>query len=168
MFGAIISGVLGAAGGAFGSAGRNAAADAQQALINKSKRDNENWYNKRYYEDPTQRVSAQAMLARTEKFLQDRNKSAEARKAVIGGTNASIAAEKEATSNTMGNLTAQIAAAGDARQDAIEQQYLKRKHELENKEAEIESTKANAFDMMGNVLGGFGNGMSLGNLGGGK
>ena len=162
------SAIAGAVGGMMGSIGKNQAADDQAVMINNQKVENESWYRRRYNEDPTQRASAQAMLARTEKYLRERNHAAEGRRAVIGGTNESIAAEKEASADTMGNMSAQIAAAGDARQDRIEQQYLNRKYALEDKEMENEAKRANGFDIASSVLGGFGNGMSLGNLGGGK
>ena len=70
MWGSIIGGAIGLASSIFG--GSSAAAEAAAAaarkrrMIAKRKVDNENWYNKNYNEDSTQRADAQRILQLTE------------------------------------------------------------------------------------------------------
>lgn len=160
MYGAIISAALGAAGGIMGGISKNAQLANQTRLINGRKRENEDWYNRRYNEDPTQRASAQRMLTMTEEAIKRRNRAAEGRAAVMGGTDESIAETKEANNKALADVTAQIAAAGDARKDAIEQQYLNRKERYDDALLGIESQKQNGMDIASAAVGGAYGGLS--------
>lgn len=155
------SAILGLAGGVLGSVGKNWSLDNQSGLLNARKRENQSWFDRRYNESPTQRVDAQRLLSHLEESLSKRIKAAEGRKAVMGGTNESIAAEKEAQSAAMANATAQIAAAGEARKDAIEQQFLRRKDKLDDSLLGIESEKDTPLDTVGKGIGGFANGFGF-------
>lgn len=159
MWGAIISGALGAAGGIMGGIGKNDAIARQTAAINKQKRDNENWYNRRYNEDATQRADAQRMLTITEEAIKRRNRAAAGRQAVMGGTDESVAAEKERNNEAYANVVSQIAAAGEARKDAIEQQYLNRKDSLEDAQMGLDAQRASGTDIASAAIGGASNGI---------
>ena len=103
---------------------------------------NEAWYNRRYNEDSTQRADAQRILKKTEEGIRNRNRHAAATQAVMGGTEESVAAEKMANNEALAEATSRIAVAGDARKDAIEQQYLQRDARLVDALNEMERNRA--------------------------
>lgn len=164
MLGAIIGGAVGAAGSIFGGISKNKAIKKQMEMVARMQRDNQDWYDRRYNEDATQRADAQRMITLTEESIKKRNKAAAGTAAVMGGTDESVAAEKEANSKALADTTSQIAAAGDARKDQIENQYLSRKENLDNAMRELESQKQSGLDILGGAIGGAAQGI-LGGLG---
>jgi hypothetical protein len=127
MIGAIIGGALGAAGSIFGNIAKKRALRRQKQVLQDRKNANEDWFNRRYNEDATQRADAQRLLTMTEEAIKQRNKAAEGRRAVMGGTDESVAAEKEAGNKAYADVVSQIAASAADRKDAIERQYQERK-----------------------------------------
>lgn len=119
----IISGAVGFAGGIGGSIASGAQMRNIQRRTEKARRANKAWYNRRYNEDSTQRADAQRLLDITEQRLTRNNTGAQARQAVMGGTDAALAAQRQADSDTLANVTSQMAANMDSRKDNIEQQY---------------------------------------------
>lgn len=91
--------------------------------IQAQRQKNQDWYDRRYNEDATQRADAQRLLTLTEENIKNRNRQAAGTQAVMGGTEESTAATKAANNQVLVDSTAQIAAAADARKDNIEQQY---------------------------------------------
>ena len=81
---------------------------------------NQDWYDRRYNEDATQRADAQRILTQTEESIKQRNKAAAGSAAVMGGTDESVAAAKEANNKALADATSQIAADAEARKDNIE------------------------------------------------
>lgn len=165
MLGAIIGGALGAAGSILGGISKNNAIKKQMEMAAQQQRENQDWYDRRYNEDATQRADAQRMITLTEESIKKRNKAAAGTAAVMGGTDESVAAEKEANSKALADTTSQIVAAADARKDQIEGQFLSRKENLDNTMRELESQKQSGLDILGGALGGAAQG-ALGGLGG--
>ena len=62
MLGGIIGGAAGALGGIFGGISKNKMLKRMRNMINEQKRENQDWYDRRYNEDATQRADAQAIL----------------------------------------------------------------------------------------------------------
>ena len=122
MLGGLIGGALGAIGGIFGSISKNKMLKEQQRMIDGQKRENQDWYDRRYNEDSTQRADAQAMLTHTADLIRQRNQQAAGSAAVMGGTDESVAATKEANAKALADTTSQIAVAGEQRKDKIEGQ----------------------------------------------
>ena len=60
--------------------------------IERQQRENEQWYDRRYNEDMTQRADAQAMIAQTKELLKQRAEAAQGRQAVMGGNEEAVAA----------------------------------------------------------------------------
>ena len=162
MLGGIIGGAAGALGGIFGGISKNKMLKRMRNMINEQKRENQNWYDRRYNEDATQRADAQAILTHTADMIRQRNKSAAGTAAVMGGTDESVAATKEANAQALADATSQIAAAGEQRKDQIENQYLNRKNELDEKLRELQGQKLNGWDMASNAIGGAVSGLSMG------
>lgn len=164
MLGAIVGGAVGAAGSILGGISKNKAIKKQMQMLAQMQRDNQDWYDRRYNEDATQRADAQRMITLTEESIKKRNKAAAGTAAVMGGTDESVAAEKEANSKVLADTTSQIVAAGEARKDQIENQYLSRKENLDNAMRELESQKQSGLDIFGGAIGGAAQGI-LGGLG---
>lgn len=132
-WGAIAGAALGSVGSIVGGITSAKAGRKARKQVKKRLRENEDWYNRRYNEDATQRADAQALLTRTEEIIRDRNKAAAGRQAVVGGTDASVASTRAANSSAIADTNAQIAAQGEARKDQIEEQYMARRDELNDK-----------------------------------
>ena len=115
------------------------ARDKELENIRKQQRENQNWYDRRYNEDPTQRADAQRLLTRTAELIKRRNKAAEGKAAVMGASQESVATTKEANAKAIADVASNIAAAGDARKDAIEAQYRATRQGLQNAETGIEA-----------------------------
>ena len=147
-------------GGLFGGFGKNNAIANQQKQLEKRKRENQDWYDRRYNEDATQRADAQRVLSMTEEAIKRRNRAAAGRAAVMGGTEESVAATKEANAQAMAQAAGQIAAQGEARKDKIEQQYLNRKQNLNDQIDGLEGQKSSGWDIASNAIGGAASGLS--------
>lgn len=113
-----------------------------QGRIEASRQKNQAWYDRRYNEDATQRADAQRVLTRTEEAIRQRNRQAAGTAAVMGGTEESVAATKAANNEAMADAVSRITAQGDARKDAIEQQYLQRDQQLDNELTQMEMARA--------------------------
>lgn len=114
--------------------------------------ENQAWYDRRYNEDATQRADAQRLLNLTEQSIRNRNQQAAATAVVTGGTEESVAAERAANNQVLTDVTSNIAATADARKDAIEQQYMQTKSDLNDQYNKMELQHAQ------NYANGFGGG----------
>lgn len=142
LLGGAIGAGLGAVGSIFGGIAASKAMKNVKNNLNAQRSANQDWYNRRYNEDATQRADAQAIITRTEQAIKDRNRQAAGAQAVMGGTEESVAATKAANSQALADATAQIAAAGDRRKDAIESQYHSKDEALQSELNDMERQKA--------------------------
>ena len=161
MWGAIIGAAISAVTSIAGSAASSAAARKAKATAEAKERqrqaENQAWYDRRYNEDPLQRASAQRVLTKTAELIRERNKAAQGRAAVMGGTEESVAATKAANANAMAEAASNIAAAGEARKDAIEARYLNTKQASEDALAKSqEQYELNRAENIGRAIQGVG------------
>ncbi len=153
MIGAIIGGALSLGSAIANGISGNKARKAQREALERQKKDNEAWYNRKYNEDPLQRADAVRMLTLMSEQIRNRNKAARGRQAVMGGTDDSVTATREANAKTASDTTAQIVAANEARKDNIEQQYLANKRNIEQGEQQQRAQEAAAgASTIGSVL----------------
>lgn len=145
MLGSIIGGALGAGGAIFGGISASKAMKRVKKNLQEQQRKNQDWYDRRYNEDATQRADAQAILTRTEEAIRNRNRQAAGAQAVMGGTEESVAATKAANNEALAQATTNIAVNGEARKDAIEGQYMQRDADLNKQLNDMEVNKANAI-----------------------
>lgn len=110
--------------------------------IKQQQQDNQDWFDRRYNEDSTQRADAQALLTMTEESIRNRNRQAAGAAAVMGGTDESVAAAKAANNQALVDATSKIAAAADQRKDAIENQYMSTKSNLNSQINDMTLKKA--------------------------
>lgn len=140
----MIGAAVGAAGSIFGGVSATMAMNKMKANVEAQKRENQDWYDRRYNEDSTQRADAQKILTMTQESIKNRNKAA-ASQAVMGGTDESTAAAKEANNKALAEATSTIAVNGEKRKDAIEGQYRERNAALNEQLNQIEKDKAAAI-----------------------
>lgn len=144
ILGSAIGGALGIGGSIFGGISASKAMKKAKRIVEGEMKDNQNWYDRRYNEDATQRADAQRILTMTNDNIRQRNQQAAGAQAVMGGTEESVAAAKAANNQALADATSQIAVNGERRKDQIESQYLQTKADLNEKLRNIEIGKANA------------------------
>lgn len=145
MIGSILGGALALGSQLYGGIKSSNAMKQMKNNLEEQQRKNEDWYNRRYNEDPTQRADAQRVLQITAENIRNRNRAAAGAAAVAGGTEESVAAERAANAKAMADAASQIAAAGDRRKDAIENHYLAREAGLNNQLNQMEVNRANSI-----------------------
>lgn len=138
-------GALGAAASIFGGISASKAMRRVKEQLQAQKQANQNWYDRRYNEDATQRADAQRILAQTEESIRNRNRQAAGAQAVMGGTDESTAAAKAANAQALADATSQIAAGADNRKDQIEQTYQQRDSQINGALNNMEINKAQAI-----------------------
>lgn len=140
----LIGAAVGAAGSIFRGISASRAMKKMKRNVEAQRKKNQDWYDRRYNEDATQRADAQRILTMTEESIKNRNKQAAGAQAVMGGTDESVAAAKAANNEALASATSQIAASADARKDAIEQQYMQKDDQYVQQLNQIEQGKAQA------------------------
>lgn len=145
LFGSIAGGALGAAGSIFGGISASKAMRRVKKNLQAQKEANQNWYDRRYNEDATQRADAQRILTLTEERIRNRNRQAAGAQAVMGGTDESTAAAKAANAQALADATSQIAAGAENRKDQIEQTYQQRDSQINEALNNLEINKAQAI-----------------------
>lgn len=145
MVGSLVGAGLSAVGSIFGGISASKAMKKVKKNLQSQKQTNQDWYDRRYNEDVTQRADAQRILTKTEESIRNRNRQAAGTQAVMGGTEESVAAAKAANNQALAEAASQIAVAGDARKDQIEQTYQQRDAQLNDALNNIEINKAHAI-----------------------
>lgn len=142
MLGSLIGAGLGVASSIFGGISARKARRKQERMLAQQEQENQAWYDRKYNEDPTKRADTVRLLTQMQEQIKNRNKAAKGRQAVMGGTEDSTTAVKEANNKTLADTTSQIVAANESRKDAIEGQYQARKNAIQNKRMGLEAEKA--------------------------
>lgn len=145
LIGSIAGGALGAAGSIFGGISASKAMRRVKKNLQAQKEANQNWYDRRYNEDATQRADAQRILTQTEESIRNRNRQAAGAQAVMGGTDESTAAAKAANAQALADATSQIAVNAENRKDQIEQTYQLRDSQINEALNNLEINKAQAI-----------------------
>lgn len=142
MIGSIIGGAMKLGAGIFGGISAARAARKMKENIEQQKAENQRWYDKNYNEDATQRADAQRLLTMTEDSISKRNQQAAGAAAVMGGTEESVAAAKEANAKALSDTMSSINTAAEARKSQIEQQYMAKNDNLNQQLNNLEQQKA--------------------------
>lgn len=140
--GSIIGGAIKVAGGILGGIKASKAAREQNRRLDELQKQNQNWYDRRFNEDATQRADAQRLITMTEESIKNRNRQAAGAAAVMGGTTESVAAAKAANNAALTDTISQIAADASDRKDAIEQQYMSNNADIVAQQNAISAQKA--------------------------
>ena len=142
MIGALIGAGLGLASSIAGGIANRKARKKQEQMLAQQQIDNQAWYDRKYNEDPTRRADTVRLLTQMQEQIKNRNRAAKGRQAVMGGTEDSTTAVKEANNKTLADTTSQIVAANEARKDAIEQQYQQNKRSIQGQQMQMEAEKS--------------------------
>ena len=141
----LIGSAIGAAGSIFGGISASKAIRKMRKNIEAQRKSNQDWYDRRYNEDATQRADAQRILTQTEESIKNRNQQAAGAQAVMGGTDESTAAAKAANNQALADATSQIAVNADARKDQIEQAYKAKDDAYADQLNQLQQKKAEAI-----------------------
>ena len=142
MIGALIGAGLVLASSIAGGIANRKARRKQEQMLAQQQRENQAWYDRKYNEDPTKRADTERLLTQMQEQIKNRNRAAKGRQAVMGGTEDSTTAVKEANNKTLADTTSQIVAANEARKDAIEQQYQQNKRSIQGQQMQMEAEKS--------------------------
>lgn len=145
MIGSLVGAGLSAVGSIFGGISASKAMKKVKKNLQAQKQANQDWYDRRYNEDATQRADAQRILTKTEEAIRNRNQQAAGAQAVMGGTEESVAAAKAANNQALADATSQIAVNAEARKDQIEQTYQQRDAQINDALNNLEINKAQAI-----------------------
>lgn len=160
----LIGAALGAAGSIFGGISAANAMKRAKRRVEEQRKSNQDWYDRRYNEDATQRADAQRLLTMTQESIRKRNNQAAGVQAVMGGTEESVAAAKEANNRALADATSSIAAHADRRKDAIEQQYRQNDADFANQLNRLDEQKAQAIGQAVQGLAGAAGNLDLGTV----
>lgn len=142
MIGAIIGAGASIASSLIGGAqAKRAAENANKELENQRKK-NEDWYNRRFNEDYTQSPEAKAAMTRARELAREQMAAARGASAVMGGTEAGVAAQQQAANKMLADTMSGIAQQGQARKDAVESQYLQTEAALSDAQRQVYNQQA--------------------------
>lgn len=119
---AIVAGVTALGKVAGGIINRHANRKAEK-MLQQQKQNNRSLFDRAYYEDALQRSENQHALSKTAELLRENYKNSKGRQAIMGGTNDSVTATRNANAQAIANVTGNMASAASARRDAAEQAY---------------------------------------------
>lgn len=142
MWGAIIGAGLSLASSIAGGISNRNARKRQERMLQEQLRENQAWYDRKYNEDPTKRADTVRLLTQMQEQIRDRNRAARGRQAVMGGTEDSTTAVKEANNKVLADTTSQIVAQNESRKDAIEQQYQQNKRNIQGQKMQLDAERA--------------------------
>lgn len=145
ILGSAIGGALGVGGSIFGGIAASKAMKKVKGNLEEQMRNNQDWYNRRYNEDATQRADAQRIFTKLNENIRQRNKSAAGTQAVSGGTEESVAAAKAANNEALAEAASQIAVNGDRRKEQVESQYMQTRADLNGRLNDMEVGRAQSI-----------------------
>lgn len=142
MIGAIIGAAGSVASSIIGGVQAKKAAEKANKELATQRQKNEDWYRRRYNEDYTQSAEAQAAMTKARELAQEQMKAARGAAAVMGGTEAGVAAQQQAANNMLADTMSGIAQNATARKDAVESQYLQNEAALSQQQQGVYSQQA--------------------------
>ena len=133
-------------------------------MIQNQREENKKWYDQKMAEDYTQRSDAQNVLRKQKELLDEQYQRARATNVVAGGTDESLALQKAAANEAMGETMADIASQASDYKESVEQQYRAKDDAYVQQLAGIEQAKAqniaNAAGQVSSAIGGLMTGAS--------
>lgn len=134
---------MSAASVGIGAAQNASNARKQQQNLDAEKAANEAYRSRYYFEDPLARAGARRMMQQQMENVQRLNRSAAGTRAVVGGTEESVAATQQAGANALAETAGNIVQQSDARKDRVDENYMGVRKQLAAHQQEMDVTKAN-------------------------
>lgn len=168
-FSAITAGI-GAAGSLLGGIMSGVQNRKNRKLVDKQLQENENLYNRDYYQDILSRSDVSRVLGRARDQYERAGQQAARTAAVTGATPESVAAAKKANAEAYANAVSDVAAQSSVIKDNAQQRYLNTKNQLVgslmnqngNSAASWATAAANSANLLMGALGGVGSGGTKG------
>lgn len=134
-------------GGAIKSARAKRAAQENQKQLDQMKRDNENYFNRYYNMDATQMADNRAVLTEAATRLRRNSQAAAGTNAVVGGTNATAAAAKEANNQAYADAVRGVAANAQQYKNNLANKHLDTKNNLAQQQMAVNTQRNDANAM---------------------
>ena len=119
LIGGIAGGLTSAIGGIFAGSALNEGFKKQQEMYEQRLTDVKAHRDKLYYQDPTQSAENQAAVTQAQQLLNQQTQQAKNTNIVSGGTDESVALQKQAAAATVGNMMQQQAVQGASKKEGI-------------------------------------------------
>lgn len=145
MVGSIIGAAAQIGSSIYGAIKSSQANKRAEKLLQNQRDENQKWYDQKMAEDYTQRTDVQNILRKQRELLQEQYQRARATNVVAGGTDESIALQKAAANEAMGETMATIASQASDYKDSIEEQYRAKDDALNQQQIANEQNRANAI-----------------------
>ena len=142
MVGAIIGAAAQVGSSIYGAIKSSQANKRAEELLRNQRDENQKWYDQKMAEDYTRRSDVQNVLRKQRELLQEQYKRARATNVVAGGTDESVALQKAAANEAMGETMANVAAQSADYKESIEQQYRAQDAALNQQQIANEQAKA--------------------------
>ena len=159
MVGQLIGAAAQVGSSIYGTIKSSQASKRAEQLISNQRDENRKWYEEKMAEDYTRRADVQNLLRKQKELFNDQYKSARATNVVAGGTDESLALQKAAANEAVGETMADVAAQATDYKESVEQQYRAKDDAFNQQQAEMELNRAkqiaDAAGQMGAAVSGF-------------
>lgn len=164
MVGAIVGAAAQIGSSIYGAIKSSQANKRAEQLLKNQRDENQKWYDQKMAEDYTQRTDVQNVLRKQRELLQEQYQRARATNIVAGGTDESLALQKAAANEAMGETMAGIAANAASYKEGVENQFRAQdaalnQQQIANEQAKAQSI-ANAAGQVGSAVSGLMTGAS--------
>ena len=136
-----ISALSSLAGQGISAAQNKKAAQNREEYLNRRRQEEEDWYNRNYYADPTQRADAQRAINMVSEELKNRSRATAGRAAMGGATEEAVAQEKALGNQALADVVSSIAADNSKRKDAIDAQHHQAVQNIEDAEFSMQEAE---------------------------
>lgn len=144
MVGAILGGVAALGSAIYSGVSSAVANNKARELIQKQRNENEAWYGTKMKQDYTARTDVQRAIQKQRELLQEQYDRARATNVVAGGTDAALAAQQKAASQSLSSTMGDLAAGAASYKDNIERQYRAQDAALNQQQAQSQQQAAQA------------------------
>ena len=124
MIGTIIGLATSAAGSIWGAVSSARKSREAQAVLDRQHTANQDWYNREYNTDYTQRADVQRILTKQRDLLSEAYKRARATNVVAGGSDNSLAMLQNSANQSLADTISSVASSGQTYKDNINSQRL--------------------------------------------
>lgn len=147
---------IGAVGNIVGAFGAGAAARRQRKRVEGQLRENEDLFNKDYYQDYSQRSDAQHLLTNMREFAKSRYRVADNTAAITGASPEAAALQKRDATDALGDAVANLSASADAQKESVKDRYLDTKSALNQQMGQLDQQQGAAWSEIGQQAGALG------------
>ena len=142
MIGALIGAGLSIASSIAGNIAAKRQRDKAREKVQEQLTDNQLWRDRNYYQDPTKRADTIRLLTQMRETMRERSRAARGRQAMMGGTESSVEAVREANNKTLADVTGNIVATNEERKDRVDEIAEQNKRAIKGQQAEMAAADA--------------------------